>query len=462
MTTATAASRRQAPGPRGHPLLGMLPAVRRDSLGTLESVHRQYGDVVRYRLGPMRSHLIAHPDGVRHVLQDHVKNYTKDHLTYRMGRWITGDGLLTSQGDFWLRQRRLAQPAFHRQRIAGMATGMVRQAEALLERWEEAAAHGTPVGVNAEMMRLTLAVVGEALFGASVEAQARQVGQAFTVLSHQFAERFRTFRLLPPVLPTKYDRAFRDALAQLRGTVRTIIAEHRARNEDTGDLLSMLMLARDEETGTGMTDEQLGNEVLTMLLAGHETTATTLSWTWGLLTQHPEVEAKLHAEVDAVLGGRSPTAEDVPRLPYTKQIIEEVMRLYPAVVVLSRAVKEDDVIGGFHIPKGTWVDISPYVTQRHPEFWEEPAAFRPERFAPEAAAKRHRFAWFPFSGGPRQCIGNSFAMMETQLVLATLAQRYRLRQAPGFSLAPESNVSLRPTGELPMYLEKRGPTVTRP
>ena len=453
MTTATVT--RQPPGPRGHLLMGILPDVRRDILGCLGGLHRQYGDVVRYRLGPLRSHLVAHPDGVKHVLQDHVKNYTKDHLSYRMGQWITGNGLLTSTGDFWLRQRRLAQPAFHRQRIAGMAAGMVKQTQGLLHRWETAAANGTPVGINEEMMRLTLAIVGEALFGTSVEAQSGQVGAAFTELSQQIAERFRTFRMLPPVLPTRYDRAFRNARGTLLGTVRDIIAARRQRGDDTGDLLSMLMLARDEDTGEGMTDEQLSSEVMTMLLAGHETTATSMSWVWGLLSKHPDVEARLHAEVDAVLGGRAPTAEDVPRLTYTKQVVEETMRLYPAGVVFSRTVKEDDVIGGFHIPKGSAVDVSPYVTQRHPDFWEEPDAFRPERFAPEAAAKRHRFAYFPFSGGPRQCIGNSFAMMEAQLVLATVAQRYRLREAPGFSLEPDSQLTLRPKGALPMHLEHR-------
>ncbi|NOK20051.1 cytochrome P450 [Corallococcus carmarthensis] len=444
-----------APGPRGHLLMGILPDVRRDALGCLGRMHREYGDVVRYRLGPLRSHLIAHPDGVKHVLQDHVKNYTKDHIAYRMGRWITGDGLITSTGDFWLRQRRLAQPAFHRQRIAGMAAGMIRRTEEMLQRWEPAAASGTPVALSEEMLRLTLGIVGDALFGTSVEAQAEQVGRAFTELSQQMAERFRTFRMLPPVLPTRYDRAFRDARGLLRGTVQGIIETRRKRGDDTGDLLSMLMLARDEDTGEGMTDEQLVSEVMTMLLAGHETTATALSWAWALLAEHPEAEAHLHAEVDAVLGGRAPTVEDVPRLGYTRQVVEEAMRLYPAVIVLSRSVKEDDVVGGFQIPKGTTVDVSPYVTQRHPDFWEEPDAFRPERFAPEAVAKRHRFAYFPFSGGPRQCIGNSFALMEAQLVLATVAQRYRLREAPGFTLQPDSQLTLRPKGALPMVLERR-------
>ncbi|WP_043321220.1 cytochrome P450 [Corallococcus coralloides] len=455
MTTATAAVTRRAPGHRGHLLMGILPDVRRDLLGCMSTLHRQYGDVVGYRLGPQRAHLIAHPDGVKHVLQDHVKNYTKDHLTYRMVRWLTGNGLLVSTGDFWLRQRRLAQPAFHRQRIAGMAAGMVRRTEAMLQRWEPAAASGTPLSISEEMKRLTLTIVGEALFGTSVEDQTERVGVAFTELGKQIAERFRTFRMLPPVLPTPYDRAFRAARASLQETVRGIIATRRERGDDSGDLLSMLMLARDEDTGEGMTDEQLGAEVMTMLLAGHETTATALSWTWGLLSKYPEAEARLHAELDAVLGGRAPTVEDMPRLTYTKQVLEETMRLYPSVPIFSRTVDEDDVIGGFHIPKGTSVNLCPYVTQRHPDFWEEPDAFRPERFAPEAAAKRHRFAYFPFSGGPRMCIGSGFTMMEAQLIVATVAQRYRLREAPGFTLEPNANLTLWPKGELPMYLERR-------
>ncbi|WAS81764.1 MULTISPECIES: cytochrome P450 [unclassified Corallococcus] len=455
MTTATADVTRRAPSHRGHLLMGILPDVRRDLLGCMSTLHRQYGDVVSYRLGPQRAHLIAHPEGVKQVLQDHAKNYTKEHLTYRMVRWLTGNGLLVSTGDFWLRQRRLAQPAFHRQRIAGMAAGMVRHTEAMLQRWEPASANGTPLGISEEMKRLTLTIVGEALFGTSVEAQTEQVGVAFTELGKQIAERFRTFRMLPPVLPTRYDRAFREARASLQETVRGIIATRRERGDDSGDLLSMLMLARDEDTGEGMTDEQLGAEVMTMLLAGHETTATALSWTWGLLAKHPEAEARLHSELDTVLGGRAPTLEDMPRLTYTKQVVEEAMRLYPSVPIFSRTVEEDDVIGGFRIPKGTSVNLCAYVTQRHPDFWEEPDAFRPERFAPEAAAKRHRFAYFPFSGGPRMCIGSGFTMMEAQLIVATVAQHYRLREAPGFTLEMNANLTLWPKGELPMYLERR-------
>lgn len=462
MTATTAQSPgatapRIAPGPKGHLLLGILPAVRRDALGCLRELAREYGDVVRYRLGTMTCHLIIHPDGVRQVLQENVKNYTKDHFSYRLVGRVAGSGLLTSQGSFWLRQRRLAQPAFHRQRIAAMAEGMARAAADVAERWEAPAARGEPVGVMEEMMRLTLTIVGQALFGSSLGEQAARIGAAFNVLSEQTTTRFRTFRLLPPVLPTRYDRAFREAGRVLRSTVMELIVERRRRGEDTGDLLSMFMLARDEETGEAMSDAQLCDEVLTMLVAGHETTATTLSWVWALLDGHPEVEARLHAELDGVLGGRPPTVEDVPRLGYTRMVVEEAMRLYPPAYIYSRAVKEDDVIGGFRIPGGTAVDLSPYLTHRHPDFWERPDEFLPERFSPEASAQRPRYAYFPFSGGPRQCIGNGFAMMEAQLILATLAQRFRPRRLPGDTLVPEPLITLRPKGGLPMRLERRVP-----
>jgi cytochrome P450 len=460
MTTTTAqplasSSPRIATGPRGHLLLGILPAARKDVLGFLREATRQYGDVVRYRLGTMTAHLIVHPDGVRQVLADNAKNYTKDHFSYRLVSRVAGNGLLTSQGSFWLRQRRLAQPAFHRQRIAAMAEGMTRTAAEVRERWEAPASRGEPVVMVEEMMRLTLTIVGHALFGTSVGAQAEAIGSAFNVLSEQTVTRFRTFRLLPPVLPTRYDRDFRQAKNMLRGAVMELIAERRRRNEDTGDLLSMFMLAKDEETGEVMNDEQLCDEVLTMLVAGHETTATALSWVWALLDGHPEVEAKLHAELDTVLGGRLPTVEDVPKLAYTRMVVEEAMRLYPPAYIWSRAVKEDDVIGGFRIPAGTTVDISPYLTHRHPDFWERPEEFLPERFSPEASAQRPRYAYFPFSGGPRQCIGNNFAMMEAQLLLATLAQRFRPRRLPGHELVPEPLITLRPKGGLPMRLERR-------
>jgi cytochrome P450 len=449
---------RQAPGPRGAPLIGVLPQVRRDSLGFLTGVFRRYGDVVRYKLGPMTSHLVAHPDAVKYVLQEHVKNFTKDHLSYDMARRIAGNGLVTSQGEFWLRQRRLAQPAFHRQRIAALGQQMVRATEEMLAAWEPRLADGRPVEAGGEMMRLALRIASEALFGTNMQAEAAAVSRSFNTLSEQLVARFRSFNILPPVLPTQADRAWRAAVAELDRVVYGVIAERRRRAEDTGDLLSMLMLARDEETGEQMDDRQLRDEVLTMLLAGHETTATALTWAWAMLDRHPQAAARLHAELDAVLGGRAPTVADVPRLAYTRMVLDETMRLYPPLYVLSRRVREDDEIGGFRIPAGSSVDFSPYVTHRHPAFWDDPERFDPERFTPERVAARHKYAYVPFSTGPRMCIGNSFALLEATLVLATVAQGHRLRVREGHELAASPLLTLRPKGGLPVYLERRGLT----
>lgn len=436
--------------------MGVLPEVRKNTLGFLAGTAREHGAVARYRLGPLLSYLVTHPDGVKRVLQDNVANYTKDHLSYGMVRWVGGNGLITSQGDFWLRQRRLAQPAFHRQRIGAMVGLMTKATQELLERWDAAASAGTPLQVGPEMMGLTLRIVGDALFGTNVAQKTAVVGQAFDVISEQLVHRFRTFNILPPVLPTRADRQFRDAMKTLRGVVSDIITERRKSGEDRGDLLSMFMLAKDEETGAQMDDTQLTDESLTMLVAGHETTATTLSWIWALLHQHPDVEARLHAEVDSVLAGRVPTLEELPQLPYTRMVVDEALRLYPPVYVLSRKVVKEDELCGFRIQAGASVDLSPYATHRLPEFWEEPDQFRPERFSPEQVAKRPRFAYFPFIAGPRQCIGNSFALMEAQVITACISQRFRPRMVPGYTPKPEPLITLRPTGGLPMHLEQRG------
>ena len=446
---------REPTGPKGNLLMGVLPQVRRDVLGFLSETSRVHGPVARYRLGPIQSYLVTHPDGVKRILQDNVANYTKDHLSYGMVRWLVGNGLIASQGDFWLRQRRLAQPAFHRQRIGAMVGLMTQATNELLERWEAVATQGQPLRVGPEMMGLTLRIVGDALFGTNVAEKTAVVGQSFDVINEQVVDRFRTFNIIPPVLPTRSDRTFRHSIKSLRGVVQDIVTERRRSGEDRGDLLSMFMLARDEETGAQMNDEQLCDEAVTMLIAGHETTATTLSWIWALLHQYPEVEARLHAEVDEVLAGRTPTLEDLPRLPYAKMVVEESLRLYPPAYILSRKVREDDELCGFRIRGGASVDISPYVTQRLPEFWEEPEQFRPERFTPEQVAQRPRFAYFPFIAGPRQCIGNTFALMEAQLITACISQRFRLRMVSGYTPTPEPLITLRPKGGLPMQLERR-------
>jgi cytochrome P450 len=449
------AAPRIATGPRGLPIIGVLRDVRKDVLGWLMRTATEHGPVAQYRFGPGRAYLVSHPDGLKHVLQEHVKNYTKDHFSYSLVRWVVGEGLLTSQGDTWLKQRRLAQPAFHKARISAMAEQMVRAAAELADQWEESQRSGVPRHVVRDMMALTLRIVGEALFGTDVRAEIQAVSSAFNVLSEQAVDRFRSMRIIPPILPTAYDRAFRRANRALREVVARVIAERRKRLEDKGDLLSMFMLARDEETGEQMDDVHLENEVLTMMLAGHETTATALAWVWVLLEQHPGPEKLLHEELASVLGGRLPTADDVPRLVYTRRVLDEALRLYPPVYVLSRKVVEDDTVCGYQVLGGSSLDFSPYVTHRLPEFWPEPDRFDPDRFTPEKVAARPRYAYFPFLGGPRQCIGNSFALMEGTLILATLAQRYRPRMVAGYTPRPEPLITLRPAGELPALITAR-------
>lgn len=441
-------------GPKGTLLMGSLGDVRRDPITFTMRMATEYAPVARVRLGPLVTHLISHPAGVRRVLIDNVQNYSKNHLSYSFVRRVLGNGLLTSQGPFWLRQRRLAQPAFHRERIAHMATAMTRATEELAAVWSENP--DEPRDVGEDLMALTLRIVGDALFGTGVEArQTERVARSFNVLSAQLVERFRTMRLLPPVLPTAYDRQFRQATQELDSVVAEIIAAKRAKLEDTGDLLSMLMLAKDEETGEQMNDAQLVSETKTMLLAGHETTATTLMWLFALLEQHPEAEARLHAELRDVLGGRTPTMADVPKLQYTRCVIEETLRLYPPVYILGRKVEQDDVLCGYRIPKGTSVDVSPFAMHRLPEFWERPNDFVPERFASEEQAKRPRGLYIPFLAGPRQCIGNSFALMEAQLIVATLAQRFRPRSERRVMPDMDPLVTLRPRGGLHMRPGRR-------
>lgn len=441
------------PNVRGHFVWGNMRELQRNPLAFFTSAMRQYGDIFRYRLAFLNFYFIGHPEYVRRVLQDNHQNYSKDVLDFKMLKWVTEEGLLASDGAFWLRQRRLAQPAFHRQRIAGFGTMITAATAEMLDRWQVYAANQQPLDVTREMTALTLRVVGQALFSTDTGSQADRVGQSFTLLSEDLVRRFRSMSLFPPVLPTRRDRRFRQARRELNTVVYEIINARRRHNADQGDLLAMLMQARDEETGATMDDDQLRAEVKTLLLAGHETTANLLSWTWYLLAQHPEVEQRLHAELVRVLGGRLPTVTDLPQLRYTRMVIDETLRLYPPAWIIPRKAARADQFGHYRIPAQSALLISPYVTHRHPEFWETPERFDPERFTPERAAARPRYAYFPFGGGPRLCIGNNFALMEAQLIVSTIAQRYRLRLVPEHPVEPEALITLRPRHGLPMRLQ---------
>jgi cytochrome P450 len=446
---------RRPPGPPAYRLFRTLREMRRDPLRLLGSMSERYGDVVYIRFLTIPVYLIRHPDHVRHVLQERHTIYDKDTFDYHMLKPLVGEGLLTSNGAPWLRARRLIQPAFHRERLAALGTLMSERILAMLERWRPMVASNQPFDVAEEMTRLTLDVVTRALFGADLSHETDAITRGLVTFMQHVLERISSPLALLPPLPTPGNLRARAAVRGLDRVVAGIIATRRRRAADTGDLLSMLLLARDEETGEGMTDRQLRDEVMTLLLAGHETTANALNWTWCLLAQHPEATGKLAAELTHVLGGRTPSMADRPQLTYTRMVVEEAMRLYPPAWIVPRGAREDDEIAGFGVRAGSVVLLSPYLTHRHPGIWENPERFDPERFTPERAAARPRFAYFPFGGGPRLCIGNAFAMTEAQLAVATVAQRYRLDLLPGQRVRPEPLVTLRPSGGLPMTVRPR-------
>lgn len=439
-----AAAPAEAPTLRGLPLVGNLPHMRRDPIALLTRAAAMGSEVVRIPVGPRDLFLIKGPENARYVLQENQKNFSKQTRGYAALRKVLGNGLVTSEGGFWLRQRRIAQPAFHRQRIARFAETMVRLTEDTLPAFDAAARRGATVDAATEMMTLTLRIVGWTLLSTEVAQESARVGGALNAVLHQVIERTTAIFDFPQVVPTPANVRLRRARAVLDDVVLRLIAERRRSGEDAGDLLGMLMSARDEETGEGMTDAQLRDEVMTIFLAGHETTANALTWTLFLLSSHPDVVRRLRGELSDVLGGRSPTFEDLPKLSYTLQVIQESMRLYPPVWILVRRCESDDVIAGFRVPKHVFVAVPPVILHRDPRIFERPEAFDPDRFAPDRAAKLPRFAYLPFSGGPRVCIGNSFALMESQLILATLLQRFSFDLLPGHPVELDPAVTLRP------------------
>jgi cytochrome P450 len=429
-----------------------LLMLRRDVLGTLEGLARDYGDVARLKIGPQHLVLVSHPDLIRAVLITEARRFAKGRGLDRTKR-LLGLGLLTSEGDFHLRQRRLAQPAFHKDRIATYADHMVARAEQVGNGWRD----GATIDLSREMMGLTLSIAGTTLFGADLQAETEEIGAALTeafelfrVATLPYAELLDRFAFLP------INRRFEAARARLDRTIYRIIAERRASGEDRGDLLSTLLVARDAEgDGSTMTDLQLRDEILTILLAGHETTANALSWTFYLLAQHPQVEARLHAEVGAVLGQRRGTADDAGRLPYTRAVLAESMRLYPPAWTLGRKPLEDVMLAGYRIPRHALVLMSQWVVHRDPRWWPEPDRFDPERWAPEVQADRPKLAYFPFGAGTRVCIGEAFAWMEGIIVLATIAQRWMLRVVPGHPVSPLPLITLRPRFGMRMTTHSR-------
>jgi cytochrome P450 len=457
---APLAGLRVPPGPPGHFLLGNLPEIGRSPIDFLTSLAYDYGDVARFRFLWHVGFLVNHPDYIRRILVENHRNYSKNSPGNLMLKPLLGNGLLLSEGDFWLRQRRLMQPAFHKQRIQAFGELMASATEEMMERWR---AHdpNKVLDISEEMMRLTLSIVGRALFSLDLSEEADTVGEAFSYTNEFISARFRQY--LPPPLswPTPANQRFHKARLKLVRVVQDIIDERRKAAAGSGkesvqdDLLGMLLAARDEDTGEGMTDQHIQDEVMTLLLAGHETTANALTWTFYLLSQNPDVEQKLRAELKDVLGGAMPGLSDLVDLPYNRMVIQEALRLYPPAWILSRKAETDDALGDYHIPAGSVVDISPLFMHRHPNYWKDPLRFAPERFSPEEVEKRPQYAYFPFGGGPRLCIGRDFALAEAQIILAAVASRFELRLASGKQVELDPLITLRARGGMPMFLRER-------
>jgi len=414
---------------------------------------RRFGDVVYFEFGTRRACLINNPADIRHVLQDNARNYHKSPL-YQKLKMFLGDGLLTSEDEFWLRQRRIAQPAFHRQKVAGLATVMANAARETAAEWRTLASTGRSVDVAEEMMRLTRTVVLRALLGADLGPFAETIDAAWTIINQHIGESFWSLGFADWFGGSKH-RQFEAARAVLAGAVDHVIAERRKHPSDRADLLSMLLAARDEETGEAMSDDQLRVEVTTFLLAGQETTSLALTWTWYLLSQHPDAQRRVEEEIDTVLAGRAPEYADLVNLPFTRMVVDEALRLYPPAWIFSRQALADDQVSGYHVPRGWIVFVVPWVLHRLPALWDDPERFDPDRFSQEKSANRPKFAYLPFGAGPRQCIGNQFALIEAQLIVATLAQQYRLLLVPGHEVEPQPLITLRPRFGMSMIIDRR-------
>jgi cytochrome P450 len=446
------------PGPKNRPIVGNLYAFRANPLTFLAGAAREYGDLVYFKVARQHMYLVNHPDYVREVLVNKQGNFLKSRALQR-AKILLGEGLLTSEGQQHLRQRRLVQPAFHRERLAGYAAAMSDQAVRVRDRWQG----GSAMDVSTEMARLTLSVVAKALFSADVESEAPEIGAAMNTILQMFRVLLMPFSEYLDKLPLPSIRRFKEARARLDATIYGLIRERRKSGVDTGDLLSMLLLAQDEEKHSGgMTDEQVRDEALTLFLAGHETTANALTWTWYLLSQHPEVEQRLHQEVDTVLCGRAPEMADVPQLRYAEMILAEALRLYPPAWAIGRMAKGPFELGGVEIPAKSICILCPYLVHRDPRWHPDPERFDPERWTPEAREARPKFSYFPFGGGARVCIGERFAWMEGVILIAAIAQKWRLRLAAGQHVEPLPMITLRVKNGLRMTVEPRGQVATEP
>lgn len=447
------------PSPRANRFFGTASRLRRNPLRCMQEFVDEAGPAAKYRFfARMWGYLFVHPDHYQYILQDNYKNFTKlPGPTFRLLYPLIGKGLLSNDGDSWLRQRRLAQPAFHRGQIQEMGRIMTAAAERRFSRWERAARAGEVVAFHREMMEMTLEIAGRALFSVDLTGEAREMGDAFGRLNELFVKMvvspLSLYTMRVPFWPSTR-RVTRD-IGGLDRLIYSMIDRRRKSGAPGNDLMGMLLSARDEETGEGMDVKQLRDEVTTLLIAGHETTTLALTWFFYCLGRYPEIEAQVQEEVDGTLNGRMPTFEDIPKLVYLRQVLDETMRLYPPAYALSRWGNEADVIGGFSTPGNAIITLCPFITHRSPELWSRPLEFDPQRFSPANRSDRHRFAYIPFGAGPRQCIGEGFALTESVLVAAAIAQRFRLRIPDGYVAQVDPQITLHPKGGMPLRFELR-------
>lgn len=448
------------PGPQSRMPTGVMLRFRHDRLGFLAHTARRYGDIAHFRIMGRPVYLLSHPDLIQSLLEMEPAKLVKGRGLDRARRTL-GQGLLTSEGEFHQRQRRLVLPAFHRERMASYGKVMVDHASALQARWLS----GETRDIAADMMHLTRSIVAKTLFDYDVASLSGSIDAAMATLIGSFGS---IALFLPDWVVDRglwpSARRLDEASGVLDDLIYGMIRERRADGRDHGDLLSMLLAAEDVDgDGAGMTDRQVRDEAMTLFLAGHETTANALAWTWFLISEHPEVEARLHDELDRVLGGRNPDAADLPDLRYTRRVLAESMRLYPPAWVVGRRAIADLGIGGYGIPRGAGLLASQWVVHRDPRFYPDPLRFDPDRWLPEAQASRPKFAYFPFGGGPRRCVGEAFAWMEGVLILATIARRWQVRLVAGHPVVPEPLITLRPRHGVRVSLELRSTArTTRP
>jgi cytochrome P450 len=448
----TTAHGRVPPGPPRRAALGLLRKLRADRLGLMSEAVREYGDAVRVAIGPKKLYIFNHPDHAKHVLADNAANYHKG-IGYTEAKRALGDGLLTSEGALWTEQRRTIRPVFQHKRIAAQADVIVDEALGLVERLRAHQGTGRPVDVLPEITALTLGVLGSTLLATDLGGFT-SLGHSFEAVQDQAMFEMETLGLVPQWLPLRHQRRFRTARADLERIVDTLVTRRTAHPSQAGDdVLTRLIASTGRERDRAVADRRMRDELVTLLLAGHETTASTVGWTLHLVSRHPEVRDRLHEEAVAVYGGHRPTYEDLTRLRYTNMVLQETMRLFPPVWILTRRAVADDVVGGYRVPAGAEVLICPYTLHRHPRYWVDPERFAPERFDPDVPSNRPRYAHIPFGAGPRFCVGNHLGLMEATFIVSTLMRDLRLSTPPGLRVTPEPMLSLRLGGGLPMTVQ---------